>query len=131
MSAATIPDDVKRFILVSVHSVPYLEAMLLLRGEAQAPWNGKRLSQRLYVSEKAAAALLSQLHDAGVLVSADNSHDQPAFCYKPGSVELREIIDKLAATYAKQLVDVTNMIHSTTDKKAQAFANAFVWRKES
>ncbi|PWF43997.1 hypothetical protein [Massilia glaciei] len=130
MSTSAIPDDVKRFILVSIHSVPYLEAMLLLRNEASAPWDSKRLSQRLYVSEKVATVLLAQLCGAGVLESADRRADLLAYAYKPNSEELGEIIDRLTATYAKNLVDVTNLIHSRTDKKAQAFANAFVWRKD-
>ena len=42
---SAIPDDVRRFILTSVPSVPYLEAMLLLRGEPQAAWDASALGE--------------------------------------------------------------------------------------
>ena len=61
-----LADDIKRFILTSIPSVPYLEAMLLLRNQADEPWDSVRLAQRLYLSDKAAAALLDELHQAGV-----------------------------------------------------------------
>lgn len=34
-----IPHDVRRFVLASVASVPFLEAMLLLHAHANASWN--------------------------------------------------------------------------------------------
>jgi hypothetical protein len=44
---------------------------------------------------------------------------------------LRERIDALADLYAKHLVEVTLLIHSTLDRKAQQFADAFKLRKDS
>jgi hypothetical protein len=129
MNREPIPDDVKRFILVSIPSVPYLEAMLLLRSQAQHWWDGKQLAQRLYMGEKAASDLLSDLHAAGVLHATEP--DATAFIYDPVSDELREIITRLAEIYSKNLVDVTNLIHSKTSKKAQHFADAFKLRKDS
>lgn len=128
-TGASIPDDIRRFILTCIPSVPYLEAMLLLRNEAASAWNGKALAQRLYVGEKAAHALLAELHEAGILQSGEP--DSAIYRYNPTSDELRQMIDQLADTYSRHLVEVTNLIHSKTGKKAQQFANAFKWRKES
>lgn len=125
----TIADDIKRFILTSVPSVPYLEAMLLLRNETASPWDSARVAQRLYISDKAAAALLAELHEAGVIQADD---DPPtAYRYAPTADALRDIIDQLAYAYATHLVEVTHLIHSRTGKKAQQFADAFIWRKDS
>jgi hypothetical protein len=124
-----IADDIKRFILTSISSVPYLEAMLLLRNETATPWDSARLARRLYLSEKAAAALLTELYDAGV-VAADE-HVPESYRYSPVSSTLRDMIDKVAEAYAAHLVDVTHLIHSKTGKKAQQFADAFKWRKDS
>lgn len=124
-----VPDDVSRFILTSVPSVPYLEALLLMRNEPAMPWDSKRIAQRLYLSEKATADLLSELHAAGVTVLADN--DAPAYCYEPATEELRQMIDRLAVAYAGNLVGVSTLIHSKTSKKAQRFADAFKWREDS
>lgn len=128
MAREEIPDDVQRFILTSVPSVPYLEAMLLLRNEAGHAWDGARLARRLYMSEKAADELLAALHAAGVLRQTQKAQ---SFRYQPVTDTLRETIDTLADTYARQLVDVTNLIHSKTSKKAQQFADAFKWRKDT
>jgi hypothetical protein len=60
--------------------------------------------------------------------------DPPAahcYRYQPASEELRGKIDQLADLYARHLVDVTLLIHSSLDRKAQQFADAFKWRKDS
>ncbi|WP_420475475.1 hypothetical protein [Noviherbaspirillum sp. ST9] len=124
-----IADDIKRFILTSIPSVPYLEAILLLRNNTEQAWDSARLAQRLYLSEKAAAALLAELQEAGA-IAADPQRPE---CYRfsPASDSLAEMIGKVAAAYASHLVDVTHLIHSKTGKKAQQFADAFIWRKDS
>jgi hypothetical protein len=128
-TGASIPEDVIRFVLTSIPSVPYLEAMLLLRERADQAWDAAWLAQRLYLGEKAAGDLLEELLAAGVL--RKDSRSPPCFCYDPGSEELRQMIDRLAAVYAAHLVAVTHLIHSKTGKKAQQFADAFIWRKET
>ena len=54
-----------------------------------------------------------------------------SYRFSPTSGQLREMIDRVAAAYAAHLVDVTHLIHSKTGKKAQQFADAFKWRKDS
>lgn len=136
MARDDIPDEVRRFILTSIASVPYLEAMLLLRGAPEDEWDSKRVAQRLYVSEKVAAELLSSLYDSGLLVLSDKSPalgeaQPPLYCYRPMSDALAAIIDQLAEVYAKNLIGVTNLIHANSGIKVQQFADAFKWRKES
>ncbi|HYD80313.1 MAG TPA: hypothetical protein VEC06_10930 [Paucimonas sp.] len=129
MDRVPIPDDVARFILLGIPSVPYLEAILLLRRERGVAWDAKRVAQRLYLTEKAAQALLIELHTAGL---ADCVYGQAnLYRYRPKSEELGEMIDRLEQAYAGNLIDVTNLIHSRTNKKAQQFADAFIWRKDS
>jgi hypothetical protein len=50
--------------------------------------------------------------------------------YAPADAGLRERIDRLADVYATHLVEVTHLIHSSLDRKAQQFADAFKWRKD-
>lgn len=124
-----MPEDVRRFILTSVPSVPYLEAMMLLRADPESQWGAQEVAQRLYVSERAANDVLAQLRASGVLEVS--GHGTLRYRYSPVSEELREIIDRLAAVYATHIVEVTNLIHSSVDRKAQQFSNAFDWRKDS
>lgn len=129
MDRAPIPDDVSRFILLAIPSVPYLEAVLLLRRHTSEPWDCRRVAERLYVSEKTAQALLTELHGNG-LVDVVDEH-QSHYVYHPQTDDLRQMIDRLAAIHSTNLVGVTNLIHSKINKKAQQFADAFIWRKDS
>lgn len=53
-------------------------------------------------------------------------------CASPGSPPaLHALIDQLAALYAHNLVGVTHLIHSKLNKKAQQFADAFKWQKDT
>src|SRR4028118_2295311 len=128
MKRAELPDDVRRFILTSVPSVPYLEAILLLRTEPDAAWEVRRVAGRLYVGEKQAAELLAALTEAGIAGRAnqeDGTQGEAAlFRFSPATVELREVLDALAQAYSSNLVGVTDLIHSRIDKRPQPFADA-------
>lgn len=128
MTQEKIPEDVQRFILMGVVSVPYLEAMLLLYREPKRAWDSKGVAARLYVSDKKSAQLLDDLCAAGVAILA---LDGRSYSYRPSSEQLHDMISRLAKVYAENLVEVTQLIHSVTGKKAQQFADAFRWRKDS
>lgn len=128
MTATSISPEIRRFILGRIPSVPHLEALLLLRNELH-DWTAESVAERLYVSEKVATVLLGELVGGAMLeVSAE---DPRRYRYQPRTDALRQLLDELAATYAAHLVEVTQMIHSKTDRKAQHFADAFKWRKDS
>lgn len=129
MTRQPIPDDVRRFILTSIVSVPYLEAMLLLRKESEEPWDATRLAGRLYMGEKSAAEVLEQLFTAGLVRVVEPQ--LRSYCYHPASEDLRQMVSRLADVYARNLVDVTNLIHSTVTRTAQQFADAFRLRKDA
>jgi len=103
--------------------------MLLLRSETDHAWDAKRASQRLYLAESAAHSILEELSSKGILETVDQ-HKQ-LYRYHPNSDELAQVIDLLAKVYAENLIEVTNLIHSKTNKKAQQFADAFLWKKDS
>jgi len=127
MRPASLPDEVRRFILTSIPSVPYLEAVLLMRNEAGRTWDAPQLARRLYVPDRHAAELLDRMAAAGVAV---HEGEPPAYRYHPATAELRERIDVLAREYAANLLAVTDLIHSRIDKRAQQFADGFRWRKD-
>lgn len=121
-----LPADVRRFVLTSIPSVPYLEALLLLRAEPQHAWAAGDLARRLYVPERAAQELVQLLREAGVAVAGNAG---PTVRYDP-SPELGELLDRLAHCYAADLLTITDLIHSRIDRRAQQFADAFRFRKE-
>lgn len=124
---ALLPEDTQRFILLAIPSVPYLEALLLLRGAPQLSWDAQQVARRLYLSDKAAQSLLDQLYAAGVVTAG--SVVGGTFCYAPQTEHMRTMIDGLAHIYSRNLIEVSNLIHSKSNMKAQQFADAFVFRK--
>jgi hypothetical protein len=129
MDKSSIPEDIRRFVLTSIPSVPFLEALLLMHADPARPWRRDTLAQRLYVREKMAEGLLADLCAAGMAAPSGECAD--AYCYRPDGAALAMRIDRLADLYATHLVEVTLLIHSSLDRKAQQFADAFKWRKDS
>jgi len=130
MEKPSIPEDIRRFVLTSIPSVPFLEALLLMHADPARPWRKDTLAQRLYVREKTADGLLADLCAAGMAVPCEPPQAD-CYCYAPDGEALRSRIDRLADVYASHLVEVTLLIHSSLDRKAQQFADAFKWRKDS
>lgn len=129
MAPPPIPEEIRRFVLTSIPSVPHLEALLLLRASEGEYWSDARLAQRLYIGEKLAHALMAELCRAGML--APRAHGPAiSYAYQPATPALGLTIDQVAELYARQLVEVTHLIHSRLERKAQQFADAFKWRKE-
>ena len=122
-------DELRRFIL-RIPSVPFLEALLLLRNAPAQTWDAEMVAHDLYVSPPQATELLTSLTDAGICVEVAKSPLH--FVYAPKPDELRELIDNLAHEYAHNLIEVTNLIHanSNKDQKIQLLADAFILRKD-
>lgn len=128
MDHVPIPDNLKRFILLGIPSVPYLEAILLLRADPNKAWDYTEISRRLYLSEAAGLALFDELKAGGVLTS---DTDTPSLSrYQPKTQDLQHMIDLLADVYPKNLVEISNLIHSKLNRKARQFADAFLLRKD-
>lgn len=131
MSRPELAPDLRRFIGTNIPSVPYLEAVLLMRADPQHHWSPSEMAARLYIGEAQAAALLDVSVDAGIAVRAPGS--QSHVLYQPAAPELAEVLDRLAAHYAADVVTVATLIHGRAPETnpAQQFADAFRWRKDS
>ena len=129
MSRPELPSDLRRFIVTNIPSVPYLEAILLLRAEPRKAWLVRDMAARLYIAEADAAQLLDSAASNGI--AEVQAGDSPAYSYRPQSEELATMLDRLATHYAGDVVTVATLIHGRTDKRAQQFADAFRWRKDS
>lgn len=126
MTKIPVPDEVRRFILTSVPSVPYLEALLLLRSQPHVLWDAQALARRLYVPEIQGLELLQALAASGIA----ERDEQGRFFFSPTSDDMRVLLDRLADTYTSDLVGVTDLIHSRLDKRAMQFADAFRFKKK-
>ena len=123
-----IPADVQRFVLTSVPSVPFLEAVLLFRRHRARVLGTTDVMQALYLPEQTVLALLDRLVEAGMLASSAEAG--AGWRYAPRDAPLADMLDRLAHAYAHDLVGISNLIHDGTRKSAERFAEAFKIRKE-
>ncbi|HEX5128175.1 MAG TPA: hypothetical protein VFV90_00435 [Usitatibacter sp.] len=128
MPREPIPEDLRRFLLTSVPSVPFVEALLLLREANGEPIDTTQIARRLYMPEHAAGAVLEQLAAARIVERLPQG--PPAYRFAPAP-ELAAVVEQLATFYRSHLVEVTDVIHSRTARKAHQFADAFRLRKDS
>lgn len=122
-----IPDDLRRFVMTSIPSVPYLEAVLLFHAAPDTPMTRGEMARRLYVPPQKAAELLDTLIASGIVAQPDEAAD--AYRYAPRDEALAGTLDRLAQAYQKDLIAITDLIHDSTRKTAHRFADAFKLRK--
>ena len=120
----SIPDPVRRFVLTSVPTVPHLEAILLLHRPPLRGWTIEDVAGRLYIAPASAAQLLEDLHASGLARRADG------LWHFADAPQLNELLDEVDRTYTEQLVELSRLIHSKTDRRAQQFADAFAFKKD-
>lgn len=125
MSAGHIPEAVSRLIADRIDSVPELEALLLLQRHKDRIWTATDAAQFLYVSVTVATYVLEILAGRGFF-----SHVGQGYRYQPATVELETTVEALAMTYARHLIEVTNLIHSKPSVNLRELAEAFRVRKD-
>ena len=105
-----------------------MEAMLLVKALPGQPVDIRSIAQRLYIGERQAAALVEQLQAARVIVPVPGAPSSLRYDPPP---ELAGMLDRAAHAYVHNLIGVTRLIHSRTERMAQQFADAFKFRKDS
>jgi hypothetical protein len=126
MTEDPIPNDIRQFILRSIDSIAQLEALLLLRANPWEKWDVRAVAKRLYIAEQEAAPLLANLCEQRLILLGESGEH----VYQPASADLTQMVDRLAEIYTRQLVPVTNLIHSKPRTRIQEFADAFRLRKD-
>jgi hypothetical protein len=119
-----VSPPLRAFLLDHIDSVAQLEALLLLRREAK-PLPVAQIARALYVTEANAAEELAALAARGLLIAGEDG----MWRYEPAAPETAALIDELAATYARALIPVTNIVHGNP-LRLRRFADAFRFRKD-
>ena len=126
MGKEKLTEDLRNFIQ-SIPSIPYLEAILLLKGPPVKVWEAETVGKRLYLAKDQVGIILKKLCAARICSIVPNHPDQ--YIYQPESAELDELIGRLINFYAHNLIEVTNLIHANASQKnVQQYADAFKWR---
>jgi hypothetical protein len=128
MDQKFIPDDIAQFVTEKIDSVAELEALLLLRNAPEREWTARELSKRLYLGDQDAVDILAALAAKGLALC--KAGEVCEYKYQPGLPDVVKMIDRLCDIYTKQIVPVTNLIHSKSKIRVQEFADAFKLRKK-
>lgn len=124
MADDPIPADLRDFILRYIDPVAHLEALLLLRAHPETAWEAPAVAARLYTSAEQAREVLAQLCDERLFLCENG-----LYRYGGQAPEHIAVIERLADFYAKQLIPITNLIHSKP-RRIRQFADAFKFRKD-
>jgi predicted ArsR family transcriptional regulator len=118
--------DVIQFILDQIESVPQLEALLLLRNTRPRKWTIDELSKRLYISRDAVRLLLEDLarKHLVLLESGESAY------YYSAPEEQDRLIGVVDETYRRQIVRISQLIHSKPSAALRDFARAFRFTKD-
>lgn len=120
--------DVYRFVFDQIESVPHLEALLLMWHSRPQPWTVENLCKRLYVTQDVVNSLVEDLLRRGLISSVPGT---PAgYRYESSSSEQDDLLDAVDATYRREVVRISTMIHSKPSSSVRAFARAFRIIKE-
>lgn len=118
-----IPDDVQRFILEHIDSVPALEALLIMKRDPDKQWTAAAMAAELYMDRRTVAPFLADLSARGLCGALHR--EEAVYFWRPASPALAESLERLAEVYAKHLVPVTNLIHSKPRPSVRGFSDAF------
>jgi predicted ArsR family transcriptional regulator len=115
-----------QFILDEIESVPHLEALLLIRNSRPREWTVADLSKRLYISREGVRILLDDLIRRKLLL-VDSAHSTYYYAISDERDQLIGLVDE---TYRRQVVRVSQLIHSKPSAAVRDFARAFRFTKE-
>ncbi len=116
------------FILRNIESIPHLEALILLWNSRPVAWTVDELSSRLYVKPQHVAGILRDLVE---LQLAEERQEPPTrFAYFQRSERQNELLQLVDTAYRRDLVQITNMIHTKRVSPLDEFARAFLIKKE-
>jgi predicted transcriptional regulator len=120
--------QVDQFIVEQIDSVPHLEALLLLWNSRPKAWTVEDMAHSLYIRSDQAARILDGLVQRN-LVQAENS-DAPRYTYSPESLERNQLMQAVQATYTRELVRISSLIHSKASAGVRDFARAFRFTRD-
>ena len=127
MAGDLIPSEVRDFLLRHIDSIAQLEALLLLRAQAEITWSAEMLAKRLYISTQETAEILARLCADRFLVALGG--ESPQYQYHCPARAQADMVDRVADLYAHYLIPITHLIHSKPRTRVQAFADAFKLRR--
>lgn len=121
-------EQIDRFLVDEIDSVPQLEALLLIWNRRPKKWYFSEIARSLYISQDLAAEVIRHLLQHRLVAQVENSPD----CYelRIDSEATEELLAGVDAMYRRELVRVSTMIHAKASRAVRDFASAFRFKKE-
>jgi hypothetical protein len=117
---------IDEFILREMDSVPHLEALLLLWNSRPKEWSAEEMAAALYVQAGEAQGILEGLARRRLAERGEGD----LFGYWGGAGQIDGLIEALDATYRRDLVRISRMIHAKASPGVRDFADAFRFTKD-
>lgn len=127
-SGGITDDDLYRFILLQIDTVPHLEGLLLIWRSRPRPFTETEIATQLFVDTAKARSVAGDLVRAGLIVTDDSSPSQ--YLYASREPHLDALMEALAQLYRRDLVNISKLIHSKAPSAARDFARAFKFTKD-
>ncbi len=121
-------EEVYRFILNQIDSVPQMEALLLLWESRPKQWSENEIAARLYVSVDVVRNIVQVLVRRRMIAAVTNSEKH--YWYESRGADGDLPVEAVAATYRRELVRVSTFIHTKASSAVRDFADAFKFKKE-
>ncbi len=122
-------EEIYRFILNQIDSVPQMEALLLVWESRPKKWAENEIAERLYIGIDAVRNIMQELVRRRLL-AADTQQSAKQYFYESKPEDLDGLIEAVAATYRRDLVRVSTFIHTKASSAVRDFARAFKFTKE-
>ncbi|HWF67340.1 MAG TPA: hypothetical protein VN670_08545 [Acidobacteriaceae bacterium] len=117
-------EEIYDFIHREIDTIPHLEALLLIWKSSPRQWSAEEVAKELYVSEGTSQNVLQNLHRRGLLI-ADNG----LYRYASTSIRRDSLVQALDATYRRELIPISKLIHAKGTAAMRDFAEAFRFTK--
>jgi hypothetical protein len=121
-------EEVDRFIVEEIDSVPQLEALLLFWNNRPKNWSSAELARELYVSTDLAHEILRYLAHRQLVVEVEEGAGR--YALQADREQTERLLSSLDRIYRRELVRVSTLIHAKASRAVRDFASAFRFKKD-
>lgn len=121
-------EQIDRFLVDEIDSVPQLEALLLVWNRRPKRWYHSEIAKALYISQELAQDVIRHLVQHRLLARVEGGAD----CYelRIDSEEQAQLLKAVDSAYRRELVRVSTLIHAKASRAVRDFASAFRFKKD-
>jgi hypothetical protein len=116
--------EVDAFVIEEIESVPHLEALLLLWNSRPRKWSVADMARAIYLADHETHHILRDLSQRQLIVMESDVYSYNA------SHPKSDVVAMLDSIYRREIVRISNMIHSKPSASVRAFARAFKLTKD-